>query len=232
MKVFCTRCGTPQEFSGPPGTAASCPSCGQQFVPAAQPAAAPAKKGMSGIVIALIVLAALAVPCTGILAAIAIPNFIRFQARSKQAECKSNLRALYTAERAYFSEAQAYSPLLAQVGFSPERGNRYAYFAGAEGTMEDRRSPSSVPGETDTAIGVDLAKFPSAAPVQASDLPLEQLGVEGECPECEITVACAGNVDSDPTLDVWSIASFERRGPNGEVIPAGELFQHVDDITE
>ena len=30
----------------------------------------------------------------GILAAIAVPNFIRFQARSKQAEAKANLKAL------------------------------------------------------------------------------------------------------------------------------------------
>ncbi len=32
----------------------------------------------------------------GILAAIAIPNFIRFQARSKQGEAKSNLKSMFT----------------------------------------------------------------------------------------------------------------------------------------
>ena len=34
----------------------------------------------------------------GILAAIAIPNFIKFQARSKQGEAKSNLKSLFTTE--------------------------------------------------------------------------------------------------------------------------------------
>ena len=40
----------------------------------------------------------------GILAAIAIPNFIKFQARSKQSEVKSNLKGLYTTQRAFYQE--------------------------------------------------------------------------------------------------------------------------------
>ena len=40
----------------------------------------------------------------GILAAIAIPNFIRFQLRSKTSEGKSNLAAIRTAQEGYFSE--------------------------------------------------------------------------------------------------------------------------------
>ena len=35
----------------------------------------------------------------GILAAIAIPNFIKFQARSKQGEAKTNLKSLFTAQK-------------------------------------------------------------------------------------------------------------------------------------
>jgi prepilin-type N-terminal cleavage/methylation domain-containing protein len=38
----------------------------------------------------------------GILAAIAIPNFIKFQARSKQSEAKANLKAMFTAEKAFY----------------------------------------------------------------------------------------------------------------------------------
>ena len=60
----------------------------------------------------------------GILAAIAIPNFIRFQARSKQSEVKANLKSLFTAERSYFQEKDAYSECIKKIGFSPERGNR------------------------------------------------------------------------------------------------------------
>jgi prepilin-type N-terminal cleavage/methylation domain-containing protein len=44
----------------------------------------------------------------GILAAIAIPNFIKFQARSKQSEAKSNLKSIFTAERSFFQEKDRY----------------------------------------------------------------------------------------------------------------------------
>jgi type IV pilus assembly protein PilA len=40
----------------------------------------------------------------GILAAIAIPNFVRFQLRSKSSEGKTNLAAIRTAEESYFAE--------------------------------------------------------------------------------------------------------------------------------
>ena len=44
----------------------------------------------------------------GILAAIAIPNFIKFQLRSKAGESKVNLAAIRTAEESYFAEAGSY----------------------------------------------------------------------------------------------------------------------------
>jgi type IV pilus assembly protein PilA len=44
----------------------------------------------------------------GILAAIAIPNFLRFQLRAKASEGKANLAAIRTAEEGYFSEFGVY----------------------------------------------------------------------------------------------------------------------------
>jgi type IV pilus assembly protein PilA len=44
----------------------------------------------------------------GILAAIAIPNFIKFQLRSKAGEGKINLAGIRTAEESYFAEAGTY----------------------------------------------------------------------------------------------------------------------------
>src|SRR5690242_6946093 len=74
----------------------------------------------------------------GILAAIAIPNFIKFQARAKQGEAKSNLKSFFTAQRSNYQEKERYSDVLPLAGFNPERGNRYAYYAGATCTFEDR----------------------------------------------------------------------------------------------
>jgi type IV pilus assembly protein PilA len=44
----------------------------------------------------------------GILAAIAIPNFLQFQLRSKTGEAKTNLAAIRTAEEGYFAEFNNY----------------------------------------------------------------------------------------------------------------------------
>ena len=57
----------------------------------------------------------------GILAAIAIPNFLMFQLRSKTGEAKTNLAAIRTAEEGYFAEFGSYvgaapTPALPLIG--------------------------------------------------------------------------------------------------------------------
>ena len=47
----------------------------------------------------------------GILSAIAIPNFIRFQLRSRAGEGKLNIAGMRTAQEAYFAEFQIYLPI-------------------------------------------------------------------------------------------------------------------------
>ena len=63
----------------------------------------------------------------GILAAVAIPNFTRFQAKSKQSEAKTNLKALFTVAKSYFAENDTY--VCGLCGFMPEPGYRYDYNA-------------------------------------------------------------------------------------------------------
>ena len=62
----------------------------------------------------------------GILAAIAIPNFIKFQCRSKQSEAKSQLKSIYVAMESYYVEYDAYPGNLADV-WAPKGTSRYAY---------------------------------------------------------------------------------------------------------
>jgi type IV pilus assembly protein PilA len=81
----------------------------------------------------------------GILAAIAIPNFVKFQCRSKQAEAKTNLKALYTAQGSYRAEYDTYLALAAtgysgvplnSLGFQPQGAKiRYDYTATASATL-------------------------------------------------------------------------------------------------
>ena len=66
----------------------------------------------------------------GILAAIAIPNFLKFQAKSKQSEAKTNLGAIYTGELAYFGEVNAYGDFNG-INWSPSGSPRYHYNLGS-----------------------------------------------------------------------------------------------------
>ena len=65
----------------------------------------------------------------GILAAIAIPNFLKFQAKSKQSEAKSNLGAIYTGEISYFGETNKYGDFNF-INWSPSGTPRYHYVCG------------------------------------------------------------------------------------------------------
>ena len=67
----------------------------------------------------------------GILAAIAIPNFLKFQAKSKQSEAKSNLGAIFTGEVAYFGEANIYSNSFPAISWKPSGTPRYQYLIGS-----------------------------------------------------------------------------------------------------
>src|SRR5512134_1468848 len=71
----------------------------------------------------------------GILAAIAIPNFLKFQAKSKQSEAKTNLKAVFTAETSYFGENNTYGTF-ADVNWVPIGGKQmYQYEIGAGTTI-------------------------------------------------------------------------------------------------
>jgi type IV pilus assembly protein PilA len=63
----------------------------------------------------------------GILSAVAIPNFKKYQAKSKTSEAKLQLSSLYTAMNAWFADYSNYATCLNQMGFdvSAEAKNRY-----------------------------------------------------------------------------------------------------------
>lgn len=63
----------------------------------------------------------------GLLSAVAIPNFKKYQAKAKVSEAKLQLSAAYTAQQAFFSDFNMYSHCLPYMGFDPgqESGNRY-----------------------------------------------------------------------------------------------------------
>lgn len=148
-------------------------------------------------------------------------------------EVRANLLAMWTSERLYHVEKQRYSDRVHEIGFNPQRSNRYAYFASGTGPLEERGVEPMRTSAEDTGIGVDRAFDPRYLPVSHADLPAdflgEKLGVTGTCPDCSVTLAAAGDIDGDPILDVWSISSKPRVAPHGIEVPAGAAYNHVDD---
>lgn len=133
----------------------------------------------------------------GILAAIAIPNFLKYQAKSKQSEAKTNLKGIFTSEASYFSEANSYG-LLGTVNFALA-GNTakvYAFYV-TNGTPAE-----TAPG----AISNQFIGNPGGAALtgvfQAGRTP----GLTGAAfPYTGYTAGAIGNIDSDPDVDTWSI---------------------------
>src|SRR4051812_37783765 len=72
---------------------------------------------LGGQVLAIVALA-LTIPLIGVQAAVAIPNFVKFQCRSKQSEVEATLRSLYTSEQSYKLEKGSYSTDTAAIGFT------------------------------------------------------------------------------------------------------------------
>jgi type IV pilus assembly protein PilA len=193
--------------------------------------AAPAPKKSAATIVIIIIVVALVVCCIiGVLAAIAIPNFVKFKARSKQSEVRANLKAAYTAERSYFAEKDTYSDDVGQVGFSPMPGNRYLYAFSADGDL----AQAGAAAEGKTGVLADVAKFPDVDnEALERAVPAEvwaETGVQGKCPDaCSITIVGAGNIDLDPAVDVWSVSTKDRT-IDGKLVPAGQPYNHVDDI--
>jgi type IV pilus assembly protein PilA len=137
----------------------------------------------------------------GILAAIAIPNFIRFQAKSKQSEAKANLKTLYTAEKAYFGEKDAYSTDFLAVGFTPEGGNRYTYSVVGQNVGA---KPITSRSYSLGIIEQDQNRFPTTPTAGAE--PVASTVITP--PSADFVAVAQGNIDNDALADTWVIVSM------------------------
>jgi type IV pilus assembly protein PilA len=127
----------------------------------------------------------------GILAAIAIPNFLRYQAKSRQSEAKTNLSAIFVSQTAFFGEQGRYSGFN-EIGYTlAGNTNRYWYRAaatdttGTQTTVEQLQSLLTTPDPGDNAV-----------PAQSSNT--------------GFTATAHGNVDGDTTIDRWYVNDLKQ----------------------
>lgn len=217
---FCSSCGAAIPASGAapgqplPGTGAPAPQpkTSGTAIAALILSIIPICLGLFGLVLGIVALvqinkrpnelkgkglaiAAICIPAVwfvvGILAAIAIPNFIRYTQRAKQGEVRVNLKALYVADQSYRAEhPNEPASSLNELGFAPGPRRHYAYFYGQQELQPDMGGPYELGA-------AERARLPE-----------------------DTVAAAASNLDSDPTLDLWTVDS------------QGELHHVVDDLNE
>ena len=65
----------------------------------------------------------------GLLSSIAVPNFRKFQARSRTTEAKLQLAAIYTAEQSFYGTYQIYPSCLSDMGYDPTEFKAQRFYA-------------------------------------------------------------------------------------------------------
>lgn len=159
-----------------------------------------------------------------------LPNYKRYQARAKQFECRDQLASLYDAQRRFYEKEKRYTTSLAELVPAPMRGTQVLRLT-AEGPLWT----SGLPNAEYVGQGVDEVAHPTLS-TKAIDEGIPQLiklqlGIKGDCPACSVTMACAAELDGDPTLDVWTVSTVERVGANGEKIAGGMPWCESDDFS-
>jgi type IV pilus assembly protein PilA len=188
----------------------------------------------------------------GILASIAIPSFLRLQARARQSEVSTNLKSLFTSMR---TQQRKPPDDIHSTGFAPERGNRYSYhLEDGCSSFESRSGINAVLNDPDVCVGADTFRFsgfpdtftvvPVASATWDATATTNGLGVNsglyGNNESWDFLVYGAGDVDNNAldTADTWLISSADgdlaascpTTGGATEHVAAGEPFNSNNDV--
>ncbi|TRZ97284.1 MAG: prepilin-type N-terminal cleavage/methylation domain-containing protein [Nitrospiraceae bacterium] len=128
----------------------------------------------------------------GILAAIAIPNFLAYPAKSKQSEAKVSLGAIFSSAVAFQAESNPTTFMPAtnvqEIGWGPSGNPRYSFWYYAAGAVA-RMAPLT--GPQDASGGCDPTSTTTTIAPLAS--------VTG------FTATAKGQIDQDAVCDEWSM---------------------------
>jgi type IV pilus assembly protein PilA len=143
----------------------------------------------------------------GVLAAIAIPNFMSYQLRTKRSEAMTNLAGIGTTQTAFYSNAGVYYPAVPMPGSIPIPNPR-AWTASADAVFAGLgwRPEGHVYFDYDTHTDIDAGGA---------------CGCAGDC----FTASAYGNIDGDAGVSVVMYVHPDRNGVScpsgvtGDVVP-------------
>jgi len=99
----------------------------------------------------------------GVLSAVAVPNFKKYQAKSKSSEAKLQLSAAYTALQSFYSDYDTYHSCLKYMGYNPSNESLQRFYA--TGFTVD---PAAGTHQIATTNGVDGTECPAATAVDGA----------------------------------------------------------------
>jgi type IV pilus assembly protein PilA len=136
----------------------------------------------------------------GVLAAIAIPNYLAYQAKARRSEVKANLGAILKSETAFQGEKSRYSGF-SEIGWGiTGTSQRFTYR-----TMATDLNGNAAAGEVRGPISGNSAEH-SLYPATSSP--------------ASFTATATGTIDNDPALDEWHVNELS----------AGLFSPDVDDL--
>ena len=135
----------------------------------------------------------------GILAAVALPNYFRYQGKARQSEAIFSLSNIFTAEITYAGEQGRFGSFN-EIGFI-FRGsnNRYTYRSPAVG---------GTAGSSDT-VGVDLINAGIGTPAPENTLVPSAASIAGVGLGAQFTATATANMDVDSTIDQWHVNNIK-----------------------
>lgn len=157
----------------------------------------------------------------GILAAVAIPNYQKYQARARQSEAKVLLASAFTAEQSFYAEAGTYSSALKEIGFDVATGSKRYYTVGFENTLavggsvcgsaggqsclNYRYNGAGVPIGTTPTAGNGESSFWATAKVYTAALTTHADLTSSLITQSTFTIQGIGSVANTSTADLWTI---------------------------
>ena len=139
----------------------------------------------------------------GVLSAIAVPNFKKYQAKSKQSEIKIQLAAVYTIEVGAMADYDSYASCLTDLGYdTPARGYYILGFAAeVPGNVVTRNGDVATTCDSPSTVAPDTQLKAGGAAPKAADI-LEDNDVSADFQT--FTAGAAGNISST-LIDQWTI---------------------------
>lgn len=123
----------------------------------------------------------------GVLAAVAVPAFMKYRNRTQQSEAQTELRGVDVAQQAYRQRHGTWCPDANACRLGQLSGTRYIYF------LTD-----------DMVRGGDKASD-KASLIRRGRVAMKALGMQARMAEDGFLAIAVGDLDGDPDLDIWTI---------------------------